>query len=112
MAHNKWCGKVCNECINPCETDLNMLCSPDCKAINPKTNLADITLCIKCGANLIEISSFEATEIIKSKSPIGKFYRKENNLFIGIDNETGDAWVEEFQTLENCFSWLYGQEIK
>lgn len=110
MAHNKWCGKQCCECNNPCEVDLEMLCSPDCEAINPKTNLPDRTACISCGADLIEITQEEAEQIIENYYPLGKFYRKEGNLFIGIDNETGDAWTEEFKSQEECFIWLYREE--
>lgn len=42
--------------------------------------------------------------------PLGKFYLEENGLFIGIDNETGEAWVEEFETLESCIDWLNSNE--
>ena len=46
-----------------------------------------------------------ADEIIKTRKPLGLFYYREyNNIIIGIDNLTGDTWVEEFNNLE--------QEIK
>lgn len=107
MAHSKWCGKNCFVCSNPCEVDLNMLCSPDCEAINPSTNLPDRKVCVGCGADLIEVTRAEALAIIESKIPIGKFYRKEKNIFIGINNDTGDAWTEEFKSQKDCFKWLY-----
>jgi len=33
----------------------------------------------------------------------------EDEIFIGIDNSTGDAWVEEFKTKQECMSWLKGE---
>lgn len=34
------------------------------------------------------------------------YYDKDRDVWIGIDNSTGNAWVEEFQTRELCFAWL------
>lgn len=43
--------------------------------------------------------------------PRGLFYKTVNkSLYIGIDNLTGDAWTEEFNTLENCVKWLLREE--
>lgn len=89
-----------------------MPCSPDCEAINPKTNLHDIEKCVNCGADLQEITKEEASEIIETRIPIGRFYLIENGLYIGIDNETGDAWTEQFKTIEECFRWLYGEDLE
>lgn len=44
--------------------------------------------------------------------PIGKFYTKEGELYIGIDNSTGDAWTEEFKTKASCFKWLRDERAK
>jgi hypothetical protein len=110
MAHSEWCGKVCSECNECfCCVDLEMPCSPDCKAINPKTNLHNIEICINCGADLQEITQEEATRIIETREPIGQFFLRDNSLYIGIDNQTEDAWTEEFNTREECFRWLYGE---
>ncbi len=32
----------------------------------------------------------------------------ESTVFIGIDNSSGDAWTEEFKTLEGAKAWLFG----
>ena len=38
--------------------------------------------------------------------PPGLYWAVENGKYIGIDNRTGDAWVEEFETLQECIRWL------
>jgi hypothetical protein len=77
---------------------------------------------------IIIISADEAEEIIETREPRGLFLHIENgyvistgangnvNLvhigniddtkIIGIDNRTGDAWTEEFDTYEDCVKWL------
>lgn len=74
------------------------------------------------------IDAKEAKEIIETREPRGLFLYIENgyviptgvngnvNLvhigniddtkIIGIDNRTGDAWTEEFDTYEDCVKWL------
>lgn len=39
-----------------------------------------------------------------------KIYCKRNEIFIGIDNSTGDCWVEEFKTEKEVQEWLLGKE--
>ena len=51
-----------------------------------------------------QINSKETRKIIDDRKPIGKFYEYDNGKFIGLDNETGDCWVEEFDMLEKCKS--------
>ena len=55
-----------------------------------------------------EIDAKEAYEIIcdPSKAIPGMFLHKENNLYVGIDNTTHDAWVEEFKIRKECVAWL------
>lgn len=48
----------------------------------------------------------EANQIFDTREPIGLFYEMDGDSYIGIDNSTGDAWVEEFKTKEECFKWL------
>lgn len=48
----------------------------------------------------------EAEVIIEERKIKGKFYLREINKWVGIDNETGDAWTVEFDTLEACINWL------
>lgn len=57
-----------------------------------------------------EITGDEADEIIEKRKPLGLFYEKSTDLYIGIDNSQGDAFVEEFKTKENCIKWLNGYE--
>ena len=37
---------------------------------------------------------------------------KEKHYFIGVDNLTGNCWVEEFKTKKQCIKWLKGKEIE
>ncbi|HID0768156.1 TPA: hypothetical protein ACXDAZ_002686 [Clostridium botulinum] len=59
-----------------------------------------------------EITSKEAENIIDSRKPLGTFWLKENKLYIAIDNNTGDAWTEEFNTKEECFQYLCGTDLE
>lgn len=54
-----------------------------------------------------EVDKHGAYYIINRRLPHGVFYCKEaNGTYVGIDNRTGDAWVEEFDFLEPCLRWL------
>ena len=53
-----------------------------------------------------EIDCSEVRRIIENREPLGKYYVCENGKHVGIDNTTGDAWVEEFDSLSNCYAWL------
>ncbi|MCI8526904.1 MAG: hypothetical protein HFF17_13530 [Oscillospiraceae bacterium] len=54
-----------------------------------------------------EVGKEEAMKIIGSFAPLGCFYiREPDGTYTGIDNRTGDAWVEEFQTKAECLEWL------
>lgn len=50
-----------------------------------------------------------AEKIIETRQPIGLFYVKQNALYTGIDNRTGDAWTEDFSDQKSCFDWLAKQ---
>lgn len=54
----------------------------------------------------IKITNTEASKIIENRTPLGCFYFKDGDKFIGIDNRTGDAWTEEFDNEEDCLNWL------
>ena len=43
--------------------------------------------------------------------PLGLFYHRDGDTVTGVDNSTGDAWTEDFSTLEECLAWL-GREGK
>lgn len=66
--------------------------------------------------NIEQVNSEKALSIINNREPKGLFYVIEKDSdnqdnFIGIDNTTGDAWVEQFKTLDDCNAWLKGKEI-
>lgn len=52
------------------------------------------------------ISPYEARKIIALRDRKGLFWTLENGRYIGIDNHNGDAFVETFDTLEECERWL------
>jgi hypothetical protein len=53
-------------------------------------------------------------KIIDTREPLGKFYAldKAKDKYIGIDNQRGDVWTEEFDTKKDCFDWLNGKELE
>lgn len=53
-----------------------------------------------------EINKRTAYRIIDTRLPHGLFFLKEGTGYTGIDNLTGEAWTEEFQTKEDCLKWL------
>lgn len=56
------------------------------------------------------ITNEAASGIIEHGEPKGLFYTMESGRFVGIDNSTGDVWVEEFQSEMECRDWLIRQE--
>ena len=54
----------------------------------------------------LEVSSEFLINVIDNRKPFGYFYRKEKNIFVAVDNSTGDAWTEEFDTFEKMKSWI------
>lgn len=58
-----------------------------------------------------EVMDAEATQIINTREPRGLFYQMDGAIVIGIDNSTGDAWTEDFNSLEECLTWLKGGEL-
>ena len=52
------------------------------------------------------VSQNEARKIIALRGRKGLFWTLENGRYIGIDNHNGDAFVETFDTLEECERWL------
>ena len=60
-----------------------------------------------------KVTQEEASDIIESRKPLGLFYciekSKDNrNIYVGIDNRSGDAWTEDFKSLSTCKRWLIG----
>ncbi|ARE87744.1 hypothetical protein [Clostridium formicaceticum] len=58
-----------------------------------------------------QITREEASEIIETGLPIGLFYEIDRDYHVGIDNSTGDVWVEEFNTKEECIAWLKQERL-
>ena len=63
-----------------------------------------------------ELTHAQAMELLSSRNergyqPLGAYYiREQDGRFVGIDNTTGEAWVEEFGSLSACFRFLTGKE--
>lgn len=56
--------------------------------------------------NYKEIDNKTSHEIIETYKPLGKFWTKQNGKYVAIDNSTGEAWVEDFKTFEECIKYL------
>jgi hypothetical protein len=56
--------------------------------------------------SIVEVNGEQASHIIETREPIGLFYHQEGEWFVGIDNSTGDAWTEDFISLDLCIKWL------
>ncbi len=60
-----------------------------------------------------KINAVEAFYIIcdplKAESGLFLHKDKEANRYVGIDNTTHDAWVEDFATRKECEDWLTGK---
>lgn len=59
-----------------------------------------------------EITPNESVEIIIAREPRGLFWQKDEDVYVGIDNTTGEAWTEDFKTLDDCLAWLKGGKRK
>ena len=57
-----------------------------------------------------EVHPTQAVEIIQTRKPLGKFYLFQDGMVVGIDNETGEAWVEQFDSKDKCIRWLVGED--
>lgn len=59
--------------------------------------------------NILKVDEEKMERVISSKRPIGLFYAfdNSNSVYLGCDNSTGDAWVEEFRTKAKCMRWLF-----
>lgn len=68
-------------------------------------------VCIACALPAMKnVSEQEASRIINGRCPKGRFWTfGRNGKYVGIDNSTGDAWTEEFDTLDKCVRWLKGE---
>lgn len=53
-----------------------------------------------------EVSKEEISKIIDTREPKGLFWHKDKNLYVGVDNTTGEAWTEEFKEFKDCENFL------
>ncbi|WP_190283351.1 hypothetical protein [Cellulosilyticum sp. WCF-2] len=53
-----------------------------------------------------EISKQEAQEIVKNRMPFGCFIVVGDESFIALENTTGDAQIEPFETEAAAKRWL------
>lgn len=61
------------------------------------------------GGGMIERIDIEkGIEIMRTFQPPGLFvyYEPPTGLYVAIDNSTGDAWVEDFDTMAEAIAWL------
>jgi hypothetical protein len=54
----------------------------------------------------IQIGRREAYRVISDRKPHGIFYVKEDDEYVGIDNLTGESFVECFREKGECSRWL------
>ncbi|PKM52497.1 MAG: topoisomerase [Firmicutes bacterium HGW-Firmicutes-7] len=59
---------------------------------------------------LIEINQNDATKIIETKEPLGRFYYRDGRKMIGIDNSTGEACTKSFYTFDRLIHWQLVEE--
>jgi hypothetical protein len=55
------------------------------------------------------IDSEKASSIIETYKPIGLFMLQDGEKWVGIDNNAGSAWTEEFTKRDQCEAWLRGE---
>lgn len=55
-----------------------------------------------------QVKGRKMNEIIKTREPRGLFwyFDEQAHVYVGCDNQYGDAWTEEFATRSNCIAWL------
>ena len=58
--------------------------------------------------NIECIGRKEALKVIDTRKPLGLFVLHDlcNDCYSAIDNSTGDAWVEDFDTMAEAIAWL------
>ena len=82
--------------------------------LNPKSNRRIINFILKLllkQHHIKLINQDEANMIIETRLPLGRFLLKGNSLYVGVDNSTGDSWVEEFAKIKDCINWLNGGDF-
>ena len=92
------CGEFVRRNIQFDENGVPFWCCPECGAITEDYRWFKY------------VTQEEATEIVEHRGRRGRFVLEDGAAFIGIDNTTGDAWVEEFPDLLECMIRLCGDK--
>ncbi|WP_300855496.1 hypothetical protein [uncultured Clostridium sp.] len=58
-----------------------------------------------------KISVEVALNIMETREPRGLFWTKEKDIYIGIDNTSGDFWCADFYKKKECFQWLRREDF-
>lgn len=59
------------------------------------------------GKVAIEVVTLEqGREIAQDRMPLGQFMCPSNGFYYAIENESGDAWIEQFNTVQQCINYL------
>ena len=49
----------------------------------------------------------------RNYTPLGIFWHMteldDKTIYVGIDNSTGEAWIEDFNEVDKCLAWLRGE---
>ena len=90
--------------------DVSILIAKSKQLLKDVEELNPIEFTKKYGGKMIikKVSSKVALSIIEKNEPRGLFYYKFGNLYIGIDNSTGNSWTQKFKKYKNCKRWLTG----
>lgn len=62
-------------------------------------------------SGITQLTRDAANTVIKHRAPLGLFFVVDE-VIIGIDNTTGDAWTEEFKELDACIQWLREDSLR
>ena len=62
--------------------------------------------------NIAIVTRQAAIDIIENRHLYGLFIQADGAKVIGIDNQDGNAWVEEFDNLQDCLNWLVDEHDK
>lgn len=58
----------------------------------------------------VKTSHNDMLKIIEEREPLGKFYEFDNNIWVGVDNQTGDAWTEDFTNFDDMAHWMINSD--
>ena len=53
-----------------------------------------------------EVGYLQIVQIINVRQPLGKYWARYGLIIVAVDNTTGDAWTENFGTVEEAMIWL------